>query len=205
MKTKNFIFIFLFMVLSVSVCSCAKKITNMDSDGERIICFGDSLTLGIGVNRENTYPAYLTGMLRKNIEVVNSGVNGDTSADALERLFQDVLSQEPRLVVIFLGTNDFYQGVPYDQTHKHISEMIDKIHDFGAMVCIVSFNNRKMRNKYLEGYYNLSEAYNTLLVPDVMENIWGHPLNKVDWLHPDERGNEMIAERIYDVIKKYLK
>ena len=199
------LYFFLFLTLfAVTFIGCGKKIANQNAVGDTIVCFGDSLTYGVGVSREDTYPAYLSRMLKTNIEVVNAGVVGDTAAEGLARLQRDVISKNPRLVIVFLGTNDFYQGVPYEQTHKEISEIVEQLVNFESMVVLVSFDNMRMNGIYKKGYAEIADYYNVLLVPDVMREIWDSPLNKVDWIHPDHNGNQFIAKKIYDVIKRYI-
>ena len=88
------------------------KIKNSQPIGENIICFGDSLTFGTGATRGMDYPSQLSKMISR--PVLNKGVPGDTTARALARLDQDVLSQSPRIVLITLGGNDLKNGVPKD-------------------------------------------------------------------------------------------
>ena len=79
------------------------------SIGDTIICFGDSLTAGTGAGKGMDYPSQLSQMISK--PVINAGVSGDTTAEALERLDQDVLSRLPDMVLITLGDNDLKNGV----------------------------------------------------------------------------------------------
>ncbi|MBE6384947.1 MAG: hypothetical protein E7048_04680 [Lentisphaerae bacterium] len=68
--------------------------------GEKVICFGDSLTAG-----EGSYVKYLQALLPDNT-VVNAGRGGDKTPWALTRFQQDVIDQEPDALFIFLGAND---------------------------------------------------------------------------------------------------
>jgi len=68
------------------------------SVGEKIICFGDSLTHGTGASRGKDYPSQLSKMISR--PVINAGVPGDTTARALQRLERDVLSYSPDLVLV---------------------------------------------------------------------------------------------------------
>jgi lysophospholipase L1-like esterase len=81
------------------------KIRNIRSSGETIICFGDSLTEGVGAGSGEDYPTVLSRHLA--MPVVNAGQGGDTTARALERISDAVLSKNPRLVVVLLGGNEF--------------------------------------------------------------------------------------------------
>ena len=78
----------------IALLGCAKReIKNIDSKGKNIICFGDSITFGYGVNPEESYPAALSKMT--DIPVINAGIDGDTSVEAVRRIDSDILDREP--------------------------------------------------------------------------------------------------------------
>src|SRR3954452_19071987 len=59
------------------------------SSRPRIVALGDSLTAGLGLRPEQSYPALLQSRIDAaglSYEVVNAGVSGDTSAGGLRRL-----------------------------------------------------------------------------------------------------------------------
>src|SRR5512132_1821345 len=78
-------------------------------DAERVIvAFGDSLTAGLGVTPENSYPARLQAKLRAegyDYRVVNAGASGDTTAGGLRRV-DWALKNKPDIVIVALGAND---------------------------------------------------------------------------------------------------
>src|SRR6202012_4660494 len=80
-----------------------------DSDSRpAIVCFGDSLTAGYGVDPDLSYPANLQRDLDAqgyHYRVVNMGVSGETTKDGLARV-QRVLALKPELVIVEFGGND---------------------------------------------------------------------------------------------------
>ncbi|MBI3118467.1 MAG: hypothetical protein HYZ00_07260, partial [Candidatus Hydrogenedentes bacterium] len=80
-------------------------VANIANTRTAIVCFGDSITHGYGASPGRDYPARLAELL--GTPVINAGVDGDTTASALKRLEEDVLIEEPRLVIVELGGNDF--------------------------------------------------------------------------------------------------
>lgn len=77
----------------------------------RILCLGDSFTLGVGAGKEEDYPAQLKNMLKKSkpqkyFEVINKGVGGYNSAEVLYYLDKNLDKYEPDLVILMIGTND---------------------------------------------------------------------------------------------------
>ncbi|WP_400241523.1 SGNH/GDSL hydrolase family protein [Niallia sp. JL1B1071] len=70
-----------------------------------LICFGDSITAGV----ENRNEAVLTAKLADKIdyyEIINAGVNGNTTINALKRIQEDVINKQPDLVTVLFGAND---------------------------------------------------------------------------------------------------
>jgi lysophospholipase L1-like esterase len=81
------------------------KIRNIRSDGWTIIFFGDSLTEGVDAESGEDYLSVLSREL--GLPVINTASAGDTTAEALARIFDAVLSKNLRLVIVLLGGNDF--------------------------------------------------------------------------------------------------
>lgn len=75
----------------------------------KIICIGDSFTHGFKVRSSETWPSLLETKL--GVEVVNKGINGDSTAGMLSRFDRDVLKLEPTHVILTGGINDLILGV----------------------------------------------------------------------------------------------
>ncbi|MEC9376042.1 MAG: SGNH/GDSL hydrolase family protein [Pseudomonadota bacterium] len=92
-------------------------LTNDSSDElYRIVAIGGSTTFGVYVPWDQSYPYHLELELRnrinsKNIEVVNAGMTGSTSAESLHRLFTQILSLKPDMVIIYHAYNDLFPRV----------------------------------------------------------------------------------------------
>ncbi|MBO7604955.1 MAG: hypothetical protein J6S61_00615, partial [Elusimicrobiaceae bacterium] len=79
---KKFLYLIFILIL---IIACGKhEPKNYPNSNTDIIAFGDSLTYGYGAARNESYPAYLSEMLGR--EVINLGVSGDTSAMGLARI-----------------------------------------------------------------------------------------------------------------------
>jgi acyl-CoA thioesterase-1 len=95
-----------------------------------IVAFGDSITAGYAVRRG--FPFLWKEMLSKKypdaeVELINSGVSGDTSMDGLARLDYAVLSYEPDLVTINFGINDCVLGIDLEEFEANFVEMVRRI------------------------------------------------------------------------------
>ena len=107
-------------------------VVDFPRDGQNIIAFGDSLVVGHGASPGNDFVSILSDRLDH--PIINAGRNGDTTQSGLERLQVEVLSQDPRIVILLLGGNDALRRMPMDQTFSRLADMIDQIHQTGAAV-----------------------------------------------------------------------
>ena len=76
------------VILLIFLAGCGYAVRNLDSQGKEIICFGDSVTVGTGAPQGKDYPSFLSALLAR--DVLNAGVCGDTTGDALKRLGKDI-------------------------------------------------------------------------------------------------------------------
>ena len=200
---RNFVVINCLFILCMLAGCTRREIKNIDSKGKNIICFGDSLTFGYGVSPGEDYPTALSRMT--NIPVFNKGIDGNTSTDGVVRLEEDVLAQDPLLVIIEFAGNDFLKKVPIATTDKNIRLMIDKIQAKGAMVAVVDISAGGL---FLNEYHDLMRriAYDkgVIFVPRVLTKILTNPGMKSDFLHPNPRGYQIFAQRVYKAIQPYL-
>jgi len=181
---------------------CQTRIANLDSTGTDIICFGDSLTAGVGSTEGNDYPSLLSQKL--NMKVFNAGVGGNTTKDALSRIDNDVLQYNPRLVIIEFGGNDFLQGVELQETLDNIGKMTQKILHRHAMVVLVEVAAGHFGDEYIEGFKRIAKKRHSLLIPNIMKGILLNGALKSDNIHPNDAGYRIIADRIYKAIKPLL-
>ena len=179
------------------------KIRNIQAAGESIICFGDSLTEGVGAGSGEDYPTVLSRQLA--MPVVNAGVRGDTTAQALERVSDAVLSKNPRLVVIFLGGNDFLRRVPLQDTRKNLGEIVRRVQAQGAMVAIAGLRLGLLSDEYATIFEETAQQFDALYIPGVMKGILSDSTLRSDPIHPNGAGYRLVAERIAEKLKPLLR
>lgn len=192
------------IVFSIILSGCAKpEIKNLGATGKNIICFGDSITFGYGASNGEDYPAYLRKLT--STPVINAGVDGDTSFSALERLQNDVLANDPRLVIVEFCGNDFIKKIPQEDTLKNLSKIIQRIQEKGAMVALVDISSGMFFQEYRNAFKKLAAEKGAIFIPVVLSKIITNPVMKSDFFHPNARGYKIVAGRIYNAIKWYIK
>ena len=87
-----------------------------------IVCLGDSLTAGYGLDQSQAYPALLQekiDALEWRFRVINAGISGDTSAAALSRI-DWILKRKVDVLILAVGANDALRGLPLQETKKNL-------------------------------------------------------------------------------------
>lgn len=178
------------------------RVANPNPRGTNIIAFGDSLTRGTGAGPGEDYPTLLTKL--SGVPVINAGAPGETSGDALARLERDVLRRDPKIVIVFFGGNDMLQRVPTEVTVRNVTEIVRRIHDRGALTILVGMNGPPMMGGLNSEFQKIARDEGAEFVSNAMRGIIDNPKLKTDQVHPNAAGYRIIADRVYDVLKKYI-
>ena len=173
---------------------------NSLSAGQKIICFGDSLTYGTGASEGNDYPSQLSKMLAR--PVINAGRPGDTTASALQRLEKDVLSYSPDIVLITLGGNDLKNGVATATAFENLNLIVNLIHNQGARVIIGGLHIPFRDRGFGKGYQKLARDTGATLIPNILEDLMGNRQRMSDPIHPNDTGYKIVAERFHKALRR---
>ncbi|HXO19834.1 MAG TPA: GDSL-type esterase/lipase family protein [Thermoanaerobaculia bacterium] len=179
------------------LAACRQPPPNLDSPGRSIVCFGDSITAGVGAGPGRTYPDFLAARLRRS--VVNAGVSGDTAADGLARL-SDVLAEDPWLVIVELGGNDLLRQVPIEKTESDLRAIVERLLKARVLPVLVEVHG-PFGGRHRDLYERLGREYRTPIVEDVLSNILRDPALKSDEIHPNARGYEKLAAAVAETVE----
>jgi acyl-CoA thioesterase-1 len=177
--------------------------------GPRIVVLGDSLTAGLGLPAPAAYPSLLQERLKAeglDDAVVNAGVSGDTSADALSRL-DWALQGDVRVLVIALGGNDALRGLPVDQLQQNLAQIIERAQSHGIEVILAGMEappnyGRDYIVSFHKVYPALATQYHVALVPFLLQGVAGiDTLNQRDGIHPTAAGARLVADNVWAVLK----
>ena len=179
-----------------------------------ILCFGDSLTAGYGMQRGQSYPELLQEHINNdgyNYQVINAGVSGDTTHDGLRRLSYH-LSQPIDIFILELGVNDMIRGGIPDQIKVNLSKILNQvIEQYPNCKLVVAgmqlppVVQHPFISRFTNIYDSLANQYKALLIPSFLDGVIGMPaLNLPDRLHPNAQGYQIIARNVYEQIKGLL-
>src|SRR5687767_3543954 len=109
-------------------CNTKSPTTPESTDAAKVVVLGDSLTAGPGLRTDETMPARLQELVSAAglpHTVVNAGVSGDTTADAVARLDR-ALVPDATVLVVALGANDGLRGVPVATVRRNLETIIQR-------------------------------------------------------------------------------
>lgn len=169
-----------------------------------VVAYGDSLVQGVGASSGNDFVSLLSQRL--GIPIVNKGVRGATSADALANLDASVLSLDPDVVILLIGGNDILERVPVQTTAANVSALVTRIQASGASVVLVGVHEPSVTTYDYEAQYRqIAAQTGAYFVPGVLEDIVGRPFLTVDFIHPNDAGYRMIADRIEPTLRQAVR
>jgi len=94
----------------------------------KIICLGDSFTRGFGVKKKDSWISLFDD---ENIQLINKGINGDTTSGMLSRFGRDVIDEKPKYVLITGSTNDFICGSSLEIPQNNYMAMVHQAYHHG--------------------------------------------------------------------------
>lgn len=177
-----------------------------------MVFLGDSLTEGLGVKKEDAFPALIEKKLiasGRPWDVVNSGVSGSTTASAVSRM-KWALRSKPQIIVLALGANDGLRGLKTEETKKNLAEAIDLANKEKIKVILCGLYmppnyGKKYTEDFKKIYQELSKNKKVPLIPFLLDKVAGDSqLNQGDGIHPNEKGHQVIADTVYQFLLKEL-
>jgi acyl-CoA thioesterase-1 len=178
----------------------------------RLVVLGDSLTAGLGLPLNESYPALLQQRLTENgsgLEVINAGVSGDTTADGRRRVSW-ALEGNVRILIVALGANDGLRGLPVDQMKENLQVIIDRARQRGIRVLLAGMEappnyGEEYTNAFRRVYLELARANKVPLVPFLLDGVAGQPsLNQSDGMHPNRVGAARVADHLWPAVEQMV-
>jgi len=184
----------------------------VNQDYPRIVALGNSLTAGLGVSPDQSYPAQLQKRLDQagyRYRVINAGVSGDTTAGGLRRL-DWVLKSKPSIVIVELGANDALRGQSLDAMYRNLNELITRLKGTEATVVLAGMKIPPNYGlDYTTGFESmftrLADKHGVTLIPFLLEGVAARPgLNQADGIHPTAAGYEIVADTVMKALVPFL-
>ena len=178
-----------------------------------VVCFGDSLTAGYGVDPDESYPSRLQAGLDHegyHYRVVNMGISGETTKDGLSRVDR-VLAVKPAVVVVEFGGNDGLRGIPVASSRANLDAIVARLHDAGVKVMLAGITlppqfSAAYIKEFDQTYLVIAKKYNVPLYPFLLKDVYGVPGSiQQDGVHPTAQGCRQVAKNIAGFLEPVLK
>ena len=176
-----------------------------------VLFFGTSLTAGYGLDPAIAFPNLVAAKAaadRLPIVAVNAGLSGETSAGAVRRI-DWALKQSVDVVVIETGGNDALRALDADSLEANLRTIVGRVRRAqpGARILLAVMNappnlGAQYTKRFSEAYVEVARTEGLTLVPFLLDGVAGHPaLNQADGVHPNERGEQIVAENVWRALK----
>jgi acyl-CoA thioesterase-1 len=209
---------FLCLGLTAATTLAKKPSINPARPGSKIptvLVLGDSLSAGYGLKRADAYPALLSAKaaaLGQPLHVLNAGVSGDTTTGGLRRLPR-LLDHPVDVLIVELGINDVFRGVPVAQIAANLQKIIDLARARYPQVRVIVAGMQLPQTSVDDDltafglmYADLARHNSAELVPFLLDGVAGDPaLNLPDLIHPNASGQKILAANVWPVLERLLR
>lgn len=205
------------MVLRVLLCNCLLAVLVVGAEAGparpmRIVVLGDSLVAGFQLKAADAFPAQLERALKArghNVDIINAGVSGDTTAGGLERL-KWAVPEATDAVILELGANDALRGLDPARARANLEKIILELKGSGTEVLLVGMlAPRNLGPNYSSAfdaiYPELASKHALLLYPFFLDGIaFEAKFNLGDGIHPNGSGVAEITRRIVPHVEQLI-
>ncbi|MGB0670386.1 MAG: arylesterase [Rhodospirillales bacterium] len=203
-------------ILAVLVVFCLNGFASARAETARLLVLGDSLTAGYGLERASGFTRQLEAALVArgfDINVINAGVSGDTTAGGLSRVdwaLTELQGAEKSLVLVELGANDGMRGFDPAVTEANLRAIIARIQAKGHPVLLagmLAFPNlgAEYGTEFNAVFETLAREMDVTFYPFFLDGVAAEAdLNQDDGIHPNAQGVAVIVKRILPTVLEAL-
>jgi acyl-CoA thioesterase-1 len=170
----------------------------------KILALGDSLTAGYGLAEADAFTTKLQKALKDkgyDVQVINAGVSGDTTAGGRARL-DWALGDQPQIALVELGANDGLRGLDPASTRENLDAILTTLKERNIPTLLAGMYaprnlGREYGDRFNAIYPELAAKYDVPLYPFFLEGVALDPnLNQEDGMHPNAKGVAIVVNGI---------
>ncbi len=202
MYTTSFsrISIFISVCTLLFACSSDNPRISLLPANATILAFGNSITYGTGVGKNESYPAVLEALSGR--KVINAGTPGEVTALGRERL-PDVLDEHsPDLLILCHGGNDMLRKMNGKKLQENLRAMIQEAKNRNIPVLLISVPKPALFLSSADGYEQIAEELNVPIEDDILADILSDNGLKSDQIHPNAKGYTMLAKAVHRLLQE---
>ena len=185
-----------------------------------ILALGDSLTQGYGLAQKEGFVPQLNNWLADQgdeVNIINGGVSGDTSAGGLERVTW-ALQADVDILIVALGGNDLLRGIDPSSTRTNLDKILAIGAEKGVRLFLIGMtapNNfgPEYKEEFDSIYPQLAQKYSATLVDRFMAPLLDkldagerlEPYLQQDMLHPNAMGVDLIVDHVGPILQTVVR
>lgn len=183
------------------------------ADRPLIVCFGDSITAGYGLQTGQAYPDFLQKKLDGlgyHYKISNQGTSGATTKDAVSDL-RSILLLHPEIVVVEFGGNDGLRGLPLDQTRRNLDQVLTTLENAHIKILLAGITlppnyGADYIKSFEQVYRDMAAKHRAAFVPMIYKDLVKVPNTiQADGIHPTAKGSAILADTLFPALKPLLR
>lgn len=202
-----------FVAILLTVIATATSASEAISTNKKILVLGDSLSAGLGVDYQQSWPLLLQKRLDQgayNYSVINAGISGDTTSGGVSRLPKLIKFYQPEILILELGGNDGLRGTSLKAIEKNLRHMINLAQRSNITVLLIGVqlppNYGIVYTAGFEKVFSvLAKEYSLKLIQGALKAMVKEGLMQPDGIHPNVKGHREIEKMIWEHLSEHLK
>jgi acyl-CoA thioesterase-1 len=183
------------------------------ADRPVLVCYGDSITAGYGLETGQSFPDALQRDLDHrgyHYKVSNQGTSGATTKDAVAGL-RTILLLHPEVVIVEFGGNDGLRGLPPEQTRHNLDTVLTALENAHIKILLAGITlppnyGRDYIQQFEQTFRDLAARHHTAFVPMIYKDLVNVPGTiQPDGIHPTVKGSEIIARTLLPALMPLLR
>ena len=204
------------LVVSIGILAVAAQFLTASAwaaDRPVLVCFGDSITAGYGLQTGQSYPDALQRDLDAHgyhYRVNNQGASGATTKDATADI-RSILLLHPEIVIVEFGGNDGLRGLPPDQTRRNLDQVLTALEAAHIKILLAGITlppnyGADYIHSFEQVFRDLAAKHHVAFVPMIYKDLIHVPGTiQQDGIHPTAKGSEIIANTLLQALKPMLR
>jgi acyl-CoA thioesterase-1 len=182
------------------------------ADRPLLVCYGDSITAGYGLQLEQAYPAALQRDLDRagyHYKVDNQGTSGATTKDAAAGT-QSILAMRPEIVIVEFGGNDGLRGLPLTETRRNLDAVLSSLEKAHIRILLAGITlppnyGPEYIQQFEKVFRDLAAKHPVAFVPMIYKDLVNVPGTiQPDGIHPTAKGSEIVARTLFAALTPLL-
>jgi acyl-CoA thioesterase-1 len=178
-----------------------------------LVCFGDSITAGYGLQTGQAFPDALQRDLDirgYHYQVNNQGTSGATTKDAVASV-RSILALHPEVVIVEFGGNDGLRGVPPDQTRRNLDQVLTALDSAHIKILLAGITlppnyGQDYIRQFEQVFRELAQKHHIAFVPMIYKDLVNVPGTiQPDGIHPTAKGSEIVAKTLLPALAPLLR